>query len=84
MSGREIVDSGAVTVGGLSGSRQTVSCSAGKVVIGGGVWTLLGAMNVNTSAPIGPVFGGEGWFGDVYNPGLGGSNYHVYAICVNP
>ena len=53
-------------------------------MIGGGVWTLLGAMNVNSSAPIGPVFGGEGWFADVYNPGLGGNDFHVYAICVNP
>ena len=30
-------------------------------------------MNVNSSAPKGPVFGGEGWFVDVYNPGLGPS-----------
>jgi hypothetical protein len=84
VSGREIVDSGAISVSGLTGKRQTVDCSAGKVAIGGGVWTLLGGMNVNSSAPIGPVFGGEGWFADVYNPGLGGSTFHVYAICVNP
>ena len=84
LSGREIVDSGAVTVSGLSGRRKVVDCPAGKVVISGGVWTLLGAMNVNTSAPTGPVFGGEGWFADVYNPGLGGNDFHVFAICVNP
>lgn len=84
LSGRQIVDSGAITVSGLSGRREVVDCPAGKVAIGGGVWTLLGAMNVNSSAPKGPVFGGEGWFADVYNPGLGGNTFHVYAICTNP
>jgi hypothetical protein len=78
-----IVDSGAITVGGLSGDRKIVDCPAGKVIVSGGVWTLLGSMNVNSSAPKGPVFGGEGWFVDVYNPGLGGSTYHAYAICAD-
>ena len=82
-SGYEIVDSGSISVGGLQGNRRVVSCPSGKRAIGGGVWTLNGAMQVATSAPTSPVFGGEGWFGDVYNPGVLNGAYHVFAICAS-
>ena len=83
ISGYEIVSSGTISVPALQGSRRLVACPSGKRAIGGGVWTAAGLMNVNSSAPSGPIFGGEGWLADVYNPQINFANgvYSAYAIC---
>ena len=52
-------------------------CPPGKVVAGGGVWTIAGSYN-NRSAPF-----SNGWEGVVTQTHIDGDTMTVYAICID-
>jgi hypothetical protein len=54
-----------------------VFCPDGKVVVGGGVWTV-NESYVTRSAPF-----NNGWYGAVTQTHLDGDTMTVYAICVD-